>query len=241
MSGGVVGVTLFFVLSGYLITSLLILEHGASGQVDLRAFVVRRARRLLPALVAVMVLVAAINGGAGATGSVLADSTLTLAYVANWARAMGDPMGMWNHAWSLSIEEQFYLVAPLAFALVARARHPGSLMVIGVVIGLAMASTVLRAILIDSGASGARIYFGTDTRADSLLVGCALAACRARWPSWQPGRWIGPVAMVTLLIVAAIPLVNPFWSGSGYTIAVIASLGVVVGAVRADQRWTGLA
>ena len=186
MSGGVVGVTLFFVLSGYLITSLLIAEHGAGGRVDLRAFVVRRARRLLPALVAVMVFVGAINAAAGATGSVVADSALTLAYVANWARAMGDPMGMWNHAWSLSIEEQFYLVAPLAFALLVRTRHPGSLMVIGILIGLAIGSTVLRAILIDAGASGARIYFGTDTRADSLLVGCALAACRARWPAT---RW----------------------------------------------------
>ncbi len=241
MSGGVVGVTLFFVLSGYLITSLLIAEHGATGRVDLAAFVARRVRRLLPALVAVMVLVGAINVGAGATGSVVADSALTLAYVANWARVMGDPMGMWNHAWSLSIEEQFYLVAPLGFVLLARARHPGSLLVIGMLAGLAIGSTVLRAILVDAGAHGARIYFGTDTRADSLLVGCALAACRARWPTWQPGPWLGPVAMVTLLVVAVIPLVNPFWSGSGYTIAEIASLGVVVSAVRAEQRWTGLA
>lgn len=240
-SGGLVGVTLFFVLSGYLITSLLITEHGATGRVDLRAFVVRRARRLLPALVTVMVLVGLIVSVSGAPGFVVADSALTLAYVANWARAMGDPMGMWNHAWSLSIEEQFYLVAPFAFALLARSRRPGTLIFIGTLAGLAIGSTVLRAILIDSGASGARIYFGTDTRADGLLVGCALAACRARWPAWQPGPWIGPVAIITVLVVAAIPLVNPFWSGSGYTIAVVASLGVVVSALRHEQRWTGLA
>ena len=240
-SGGPVGVTLFFVLSGYLITSLLIAERRETGRVNLGAFVIRRARRLLPALVAVMVLVGAISIVRGGPGPAVADSVLTLAYVANWARAMGDPMGLWNHAWSLSIEEQFYLVAPLAFTLLARYRHPSSWTVIGVLAGLAIGSTVVRAVLIDAGASDARIYFGTDTRADALLVGCALAATRARWPAWQPGPWIGPVAMVTLLVVASLPMAHPFWSGSGYTIAVVASLGVVVSALRSEQRWTGLA
>ncbi len=240
LSGGVVGVTLFFVLSGYLITSLLIAEREVSGGVDLRAFVIRRARRLLPALVAVMVVVGAIAVLSGETRSVIEESVLTLVYVANWARAMGDPMGLWNHAWSLSIEEQFYLVAPLGFAVLTRSRHPASWAVIGVLAGLAVGSTAVRAVLIDSGAPSARIYFGTDTRADALLAGCALAAARARWPAWQPGSWIGPVAMITLLVVAAVPLVHPLWSGSGYTIAVVASLGVVVSALRLEQRWTGL-
>ncbi len=241
LSGGVVGVTLFFVLSGYLITSLLIAEREANGGVDLRAFVARRARRLLPALVAVMVVVGAIAVLSGETRWVVEDSVLTLAYVANWARAMGDQMGLWNHAWSLSIEEQFYLVAPLGFAVLTRFRQPASWTVVGVLAGLAVGSTAVRAVLIDSGAPGDRIYFGTDTRADALLVGCALAAARARWPAWQPGSWIGPVAMITLLVVATVPLVNPGWSGSGYTIAVVASLGVVVSALRREQRWTGLA
>ncbi len=240
-SGGLVGVTLFFVLSGYLITSLLIAERRETGRVNLGAFVIRRARRLLPALVAVMVLVGAISIVRGGSGSVVADSVLTLAYVANWAQTMGDPMGLWTHAWSLSIEEQFYLVAPLAFTLLARNRHPSGWTVIGVLAGLAIGSTVVRAVLIDAGASGARIYFGTDTRADALLVGCALAATRARWPAWQPGPLIGPVAMVTLLVVASLPMVHPGWSGSGYTIAVVASMGVVVSALRSEQRWTGLA
>ena len=241
VSGGVVGVTLFFVLSGYLITSLLIAEREATGGLDIRAFVIRRARRLVPALVAVMALVGAIAVFRGEPRWIIEDSVLTLAYVANWARATGDPMGWWNHAWSLSIEEQFYLVAPLGFLLLTRSRHPGSWAIIGVLAGLAVGSTVVRAVLIDSGAPGERIYFGTDTRADALLVGCALAATRARWPAWQPGSWIGPVAMITLFVVAAVPLVNPVWSGSGYTIAVIASLGVVVSACRREQRWTGLA
>jgi peptidoglycan/LPS O-acetylase OafA/YrhL len=240
-SGGPVGVTLFFVLSGYLITSLLIAERRETGRVNLGAFVIRRARRLLPALVAVMVLVGAISIVRGGPGPAVADSVLTLAYVANWARAMGDPMGLWNHAWSLSIEEQFYLVAPPAFTLLARYRHPSSWTVIGVLAGLAIGSTVVRAVLIDAGASDARIYFGTDTRADALLVGCALAATRARWPAWQPGPWIGPAAMVTLLVVASLPMAHPLWSGSGYTIAVVASMGVVVSALRSEQRWTGLA
>ncbi len=234
-SGGLVGVTLFFVLSGYLITSLLIAEQRERGLVDLRGFVLRRARRLLPALLVVIVLVALIGVLLGESGWV-GDSFLTLAYVANWARASGDGMGLWNHAWSLSIEEQFYFVAPLGFALLARFRRPESRAVIGGLVLLVLGSTVTRVVLIGAGMSDERIYFGTDTRADALLVGCAFAAATARWPSWRPRRWMGSVALLVLLVVAVVSPVDVLWPGSMYTVAVLASLAVVACAARSGRH-----
>jgi peptidoglycan/LPS O-acetylase OafA/YrhL len=234
-SGGVAGVTLFFVLSGYLIATLLLRERAETGAIDLSRFFARRAWRLLPALVAVTIALVILGNAAGDARGLAEDSLLTLAYLANWARTTGDAMGWWNHAWSLSVEEQFYLIAPLGFLILTRGRSPGSRAVIASLALAVVAAIVWRLALIESGASGARIYFGTDTRIDALLLGSLLAAVRIRHPDWNPGRVVGPVAVVTFVVLAALPLIDILGPGTGYALVAIASVGVVVGALR-DHR-----
>src|SRR5664279_6531447 len=124
--GGYLGVDLFFVLSGFLITSLLLVEAGARGTVGLGHFWARRARRLLPALALLMVGIALycmVIASPTELAQIRGDALATLAYVANW-RAVGASQNYWalfsapsplQHTWSLAIEEQFYLIWPLVF------------------------------------------------------------------------------------------------------------------------------
>jgi peptidoglycan/LPS O-acetylase OafA/YrhL len=165
---GAVGVTLFFTLSGFLITSLL-LEQGDRGRLSLAAFYGRRARRLFPALAMLVAVTGSLTIVTG-IGSVAAVGWV-LVYGANWFSAASGATGLLGHTWSLAIEEQFYLVWPLVLIAMRRWRHgPLIAACAGVVV-----SVTLRFVLWDSGAGVMRVSFGSDTRADSLLVGCAVA------------------------------------------------------------------
>ncbi len=188
LPGGYLGVDLFFVLSGYLITTLLLAEHRDTGRVVLSAFWVRRARRLFPALLSLMPAVALYARFVALPGELprlRADALATLGYVANW-RTIVAGQSYWDlfaapspleHMWSLSIEEQFYVVWPLAVALlVRRAPSPRALgrrvLVLALGLGaLSMASMVARF----DPASTSRAYLGTDTRSAGILAGAALA------------------------------------------------------------------
>ncbi|HTN78465.1 MAG TPA: acyltransferase family protein [Acidimicrobiales bacterium] len=185
MRGGFLGVDAFFVLSGYLITSLLVAEWQARGTIDLKAFWARRARRLLPALLLLVLAVSAYAAWAAPAGelnSLRADALATLGYVANWREvAVGSNYGdlftapsPLQHAWSLGIEEQWYLLWPLAVAALLwisrRARH-APLVTVAVLAG---GSAALMAVLYDPQHLG-RVYYGTDTRCQSLLIGAGLA------------------------------------------------------------------
>src|SRR6185437_9596718 len=130
LRGGWLGVDIFFVLSGYLITTLLLDEHAAHGRLDLRAFYSRRIRRLLPALILLLLIVSAVTRAAPNTpgfGDVRGDGASALAYFANWHFiAVGasyfnafapSPL---RHLWSLSIEEQFYIVWPILLLFVLK-------------------------------------------------------------------------------------------------------------------------
>jgi peptidoglycan/LPS O-acetylase OafA/YrhL len=202
MPGGFLGVDVFFVISGYLITSLLLSERRRTGRVSLGRFWLRRARRLLPAvgvLVAVTMVVAAIVEPDRLT-ALRGDAISSLAYVANWHFVLDHESyfdqfqrpSLFRHLWSLSVEEQFYLFWPLAFAagmsLLGRKR-----LAVGVLAGAA-ASLALTWLLFDP-TDASRVYYGTDTHAAGLLVGVALALV---WAPWQlqrakPGRWCGPM------------------------------------------------
>ena len=202
MPGGFLGVDVFFVISGYLITSLLLSEYRRGAHIRLGRFWVRRARRLLPAvgvLIAVTMIVAAIVEP-DRIDSLRGDAIASLAYVANWhfifdQQSYFDQFqrpSLFRHLWSLSVEEQFYLFWPLAFAagmkLFGRKR-----LVFGVLAG-ALASVALGWILFDPQ-NASRVYYGTDTHAVGLLAGVALALV---WSPWDlrrgtPGRWTGPL------------------------------------------------
>jgi peptidoglycan/LPS O-acetylase OafA/YrhL len=189
MPGGFLGVDVFFVISGYLITALLLSEYRRAGHLDVLRFWMRRARRLLPAvavMIAVTLVIAAIVVP-GDVPSLRGDALASLFYVNNWHLILSDQSyfqefarpSLFRHLWSLSVEEQFYLLWPLAFAagmkLIGKQR-----LLLGVVAGAAL-STLLMIVLF-SRASPDRVFYGTDTRAVGLLLGVALAMV------WHPSR-----------------------------------------------------
>ena len=183
LPGGFLGVDLFFVLSGYLITSLVLAEHAATGRIDLPAFWSRRIRRLLPALLVVLVVMAVVielGGDVLAQGAARGDLLATLFYVANWHFISSGQsyfsqfvaVSPDRHTWSLAIEEQFYILWPLLVAAVL-ARFPRRTLAV-IAAAIAVASALLLAYLFDAN-DPSRAYYGTDTRIFEILVG-ALAA-----------------------------------------------------------------
>jgi peptidoglycan/LPS O-acetylase OafA/YrhL len=187
LRGGYLGVDLFFVLSGFLITSILIEEHKRAGTINLKAFWIRRARRLLPALLALMpavALYARTLAKPSELQSLRRDALATLGYVANW-RAVFVKRSYWEmfaapspleHTWSLAIEEQFYVVWPLVVVglFFAGQRRGERALLVGSLV-LALASCLAMLVLYDGGDT-TRVYLGTDTRGAAILFGAALAA-----------------------------------------------------------------
>jgi len=171
VNGGLVGVTLFFVLSGYLITTLLVTERASTGRVNLPSFYVRRAARLLPALALVLVPVGIALVIDGRPGVALAGVVTSSLYVSNLAVAGGVVLGPLEHTWSLAIEEQFYLLWPAILILgFSRPR----LLIAGLVVAIAV-SAALRLGPVTDIERFWWLYHHTFTRADALLVGCLLA------------------------------------------------------------------
>jgi peptidoglycan/LPS O-acetylase OafA/YrhL len=196
-AGGFLGVDVFFVLSGFLITSLLLGEWTRSLTIKLGQFWARRARRLLPALLVMLVGVALfvkLFSGTGEFAGLRLDSLSTLFYVANWhfivaggnyfdVTAQPSPL---QHMWTLSIEEQFYIVWPpvvLVLLHLGRKLRPSRRLwpVLAVAVFGAIASAVDMRLSYQGGASVMRLYEGTDTRSQDILIGAALAIGMAIW------------------------------------------------------------
>jgi len=178
MPGGFFGVDIFFVLSGFLITSLLVQEWEREGSISLKDFYIRRALRLMPALLLLILIT-------GSYALIFLDKKriietcqgiwLTLSYVSNWLYAFGyfsanNPLGI---TWSLAIEEQFYLTWPLLLILVLRFKLGQRCILYILVLSLAIIA-LYRRILVDQGANILRLYYASDIRADTLLIGCLL-------------------------------------------------------------------
>ncbi|MHB1988406.1 MAG: acyltransferase family protein [Acidimicrobiales bacterium] len=224
-SGGFLGVDLFFVLSGFLITSLLVEEQLTVGTIALRAFWGRRARRLLPGLLLMLVGLGAFLALAGPgplvdLHTVRSDAIATLLYVANWHQLFADqsyfsqfsaPSPL-EHTWSLAIEEQFYVVWPLVvLALFQVSRKKWRSNGVVVALGGAAASAAWMAWLASRGASADRLYYGTDTRAFDLLIGAGLGYLIAGrpQPSRRARRLLAIGGPAGLLVMA------PFWWRAG--------------------------
>ena len=192
--GGLLGVTVFFVLSGYLITRLLINEVSKTGRIDLKSFWIRRIRRLFPAVVTVVVVTCALCTifNHVMLTKMRPDILPSLLFFNNWWQilqdvsyfnALGDPSPL-THFWSLAIEEQFYLIwPPLLFAMVSM--HVSKPTTRRVVLGLAAASAIAMMALYNPAADPSRVYYGTDTRVFSLLLGA--------WMAFIPDRDLAPV------------------------------------------------
>lgn len=234
LPGGYLGVDLFFVLSGYLITSLLLVERSNDGRIDLLGFYARRARRLLPAMIVMLVATAAYFGMAVSalerTG-LERDLIAALLYVANWNFiAEGDSyftqyvtVEPVRHTWSLAIEEQFYLVWPLVFAAVGRtAKQVGAVALAG-----AAASAAALWFSFDP-LDPSPAYFSSFTRVHELLIGVLLAAVM-RVSESTVRRWTTPMFLpaVALLAVSIVTLGDEsalFYRGGSFAVSLAAAI-----------------
>jgi peptidoglycan/LPS O-acetylase OafA/YrhL len=299
--GGFYGVDAFFVLSGFLITSLLVKEWGGTGTIRLRRFWAGRARRLLPALfllVAVIGIVLAVVPSLLQTPHLIGDALSTVFYASNWYSIQGgvtyfslnaEPSPL-LHTWSLAIEEQFYLIWPLVVLGVlnvgrrgARSRlrrHPSSgtsaIPVLGggglvrlapapdssaaetrdpgwtrrrrlhVLFAVAcfgsMGSALLMAVLAPAGYT-TRAYYGTDSRAQALLIGAAISIGLTLWPDIASRSWFRRLAAIagivgvagTALLWATTSEGSTFAFSGGFLLASLAAGGVVLGCAAAPR------
>ncbi len=240
--GGFLGVDVFFALSGFLITSLLISEYDTRRSIRLSRFYLRRAKRLLPAL---LLVILAVSVGAwlltppGLYPDLHIDVLAAFFYVSNW-HLIGQqsnyftilfPPSQLTHTWSLAIEEQFYIVWPLIILLVFRVRRRVTLLGALAAVG-AVASTALMAYGFHHTWTVDRLYYGTDTHAEGLLLGAATACLlyvthtgSRLEPKGAPGvlkylHYAGPVAMIALLAIMERAYGTSKWMYNGGFLAV---------------------
>jgi peptidoglycan/LPS O-acetylase OafA/YrhL len=238
-TGGFLGVDLFFVLSGFLITVLLLDEADRRGRVSLGGFAVRRGRRLLPALVALVAAAAVLAAGGWAYGpDVVRSSVLpALTFTSNEAMIDGGARAF-PHLWSLAIEGQFYVLWAVVVALAVRAPRPHA-----VLAGLATAGIVAvgiwRLVRFEQGDVPYFLYMGTATRLDAPLAGTLVGVA---WSTGALARLRGPLAArvamagLAVVLVWALVLPDPFdprlYHGV-FSIVAVAAGAAVIGAVRA--------
>ena len=251
--GGFLGVDVFFVLSGYLIAGLLVAEHGKWGSISLLSFYVRRGRRLLPALVLTVVGITVICPfvlDQYARATMRSDGIATVFYYANWHfisegqsyfQQYGDP-SPYRHMWSLAIEEQFYFVLPaLMIALIALTRG-NRRRITQILLTLSALSAAWMAWLYQPGSDPSRIYYGTDCRAQSLLLGSALAVYLSYAPRRRLTRDFTRLTMIGsagLVVIAVFFLFvsyqNAFTWRGGFFLFSLATLAVIA-VVELDQE-----
>ena len=241
--GGYLGVDLFFVVSGFLITTLLLRERNETGRIALGAFWSRRARRLLPALVVLVLVCCTAAGAIG--GDVLVGLGLQVlgaaTFSSNWlflaagSSYFGDSLPeLFRNLWSLAVEEQFYLLWPLLLVLVLF-RMPRRLRLVLVAV-LAAASAGAMAVLY-SPVDSTRVYYGTDTHAFGLAIGALLALVAISWPrralEWPHAARVGlgvagPLALLALLGFAVLmPGDAPFVFRGGLVIVAVLTAIVI--------------
>ncbi len=245
IDGGFIGVDLFFVLSGFLITRLLIDEQHRRGGISLRRFYIRRALRLLPALFALVIAVwtfAAVLDAPRLEDRLVPRSLWALSYVANWHDvATQTHGGPFSHLWSLSVEEQFYVIWPIVVVALLRTRGEKALR--HTAAGISISLAVLTAVRFWTGASsGMTLYFGTDSHGAILLLA---------------GSWLGAnrsllnrldAELARLLLIAGVAgfavfalaegRFNTMHLGAGYVPITVISLMAVAGAVHhRDAAW----
>ena len=260
LPGGFLGVDLFFVLSGYLITSLLLGEHASTGRIGLTAFWSRRARRLLPALFVLLIAVAAYSAWLAPRyqrPELRSEGLATLFYYANWAfirtgtsyfTMVTGPSPL-QHTWSLAIEEQFYVVWPIVVFLGLRLRRARGWLLGLCTVG-AIGSAVAMGVMYDPRKDPSRIYFGTDTRVQTILIGALLAVLASSsgrpLQASRPERW-GRLAQVVVAGGSALILgswlflrySDPVLYRGGFALFAVTAASVVWGA-RYSGRATRL-
>jgi peptidoglycan/LPS O-acetylase OafA/YrhL len=214
--GGMIGVDVFFVLSGFLITSILVSEYDRRHGISLKAFYLRRLLRLAPPLLLMLSVFVMLSTWLDPDPqSRYEEAAIAAAYLTNWARMTENfQPAFLAHCWSLAVEEQFYLLWPLVLIVTLRyARQYAA----WAAIGIAIASWLTYFALADDQT---RVYNGLDTRAHGLMVGCAIAFLRVHLP-----RFLGPLALAGLCVIAMMD-----WTGT-YRFAVCLMLTEILAAV----------
>jgi peptidoglycan/LPS O-acetylase OafA/YrhL len=231
--GGYLGVDVFFVLSGFLISSLLLQEWSHSESISLKDFYIRRFLRLGPGLAFYLLLLGAyafLHLNKESAHDVYLGILLTLSYVSNWFIALKPNLspGILAITWSLAVEEQFYLIWPLLLTmflvLKLKRRWIMATLVLGVV-----CIALHRARMWQEGASIRRMYYGTDTHADGLLLGC-LVGCLISWDMLPESKrfelFVRCLALLSVLFIAVLVLMTrhdaPFMYAGGFSIAALA-------------------
>jgi peptidoglycan/LPS O-acetylase OafA/YrhL len=203
---GLVGVNLFFVLSGFLITNILVHERAATGRLDLRRFYERRVRRLFPALVAMLVATGVVMVVLGQLSHYIGPALVSLFYVSDIAKAATYDLGYVGHTWSLAMEEQFYLLWPAVVLFVP-----------GVLIGI-VGSIALQLVLVGIDHNNLA-QFRPDVRADAILWGCLIALVPFRPPRWAV------LASAVGLVAIALTFVWPYAIGLSSALSAVVVAG----------------
>lgn len=234
LRGGFLGVDLFFVLSGFLITGLLLAEFEKTGSISIRNFYMRRVLRLGPALALFLLVSLLVTYHTQLIGVArqLKLIAMALLYSANWRMAFGwdpvlDPTVI---IWSLSIEEQFYLAWPLLLFGCLALRLKGHFIATGLILVI-FGIVVHRNLLLDSGADLTRLYYGTDTRADALMMGCLVAFLPWAGSGLRARRLLGVASVFAtaclLLLMSAISFDDRWLYRGGFTL-IAAMAGIVI-------------
>lgn len=214
--GGFLGVDLFLVLSGFLITSILVTEQEATGSVNMRRFYARRARRILPPLIATIVIARAF-----ASPLVEIPALPTLFFYANYIPPW--VLGTLAHTWSLSVEEQFYLAWPLLLLVLGRRR-------VAFLFAVIFAALIARVVLLDSGMPALDVFRNTLARADSLALGCLAAIAHRQHIALPPAKVAatGFAGIVFVVIIGTFePRIYGLWLTAFSAICALTLLAVL--------------
>ncbi|MES2058573.1 MAG: acyltransferase [Pseudomonadota bacterium] len=196
LQGGFLGVDIFFVISGYLITRLMMLEHTTTGRIDLREFYLRRVFRIIPPLLACLIL--AMLLWTGAPSDRVPVAVAVMAFFANFLPA--ETLGSLGHTWSLAIEEQFYVVWPIVFILVSKRGLKPAAILAAIVIASAIA---IRFGMLAAGYPPVLLYTFTPARTDGLMLGCLLAITEGVLSARIPQRLLRPIAWACFAAIVA--------------------------------------
>jgi peptidoglycan/LPS O-acetylase OafA/YrhL len=233
--GGEIGVDIFFVISGYLITSVLLAEYTNSGAVGIKAFYLRRILRIVPAfafflmayLALTFLIVSPVNRPDHLWTLLYASS-----YVMNWTRLAGLPSGALGHTWSLAVEEHFYLVWPIMFATIASLPR---VRLIVACVGLVLIAFGWQAWLALQDDMRSRVYFSSDTRAIQLFVGCLLAVLPLQRVSpFASKTWFLPLAVLCVVVITG--RIPQRWYDAMSPVIIAASAAWLIAAVVGGKK-----